>query len=57
MNVILGILCIVLGILIITFYEYFLDSKNKGVLSFKIRTAGIGSIIIGIGLIIKELFN
>lgn len=48
---ILGIILIFLGFLIIKYYE---ESNNKRGLSFKIRTAGIGLIIIGTGLILKE---
>ena len=53
LNIILGILLILLGILIIIYYEKYV--KNKGGLSFKIRIAGIGFIMIGIGLILDEL--
>ena len=51
LNIIFGVLLILLGVLIIWYYE---KSINKRGLSFKIRTAGIGLVIIGIGLILKE---
>jgi len=51
LNIIFGILLILLGFLIIWYYE---KSIKKEGLSFKIRTAGIGLVIIGIGLILRE---
>lgn len=54
---ILGVLLIVLGIALISYYNSLVKEKKQGGLSFKIRTAGICLIIIGIGLIIRELNN
>jgi len=51
LNIILGLLLILLGFFIIKYYE---ESVNKKGLSFKIKSAGVGLIIIGIGLILKE---
>lgn len=54
-NIVIGLLCIILGILLIGFYRNLVKQKKQGGLSFKIQTAGIGLIIIGIGLIIREI--
>ena len=51
----IGLLIIVLGVLLIKFY-YDLKPNEKGGLTFKLQTAGIGCLIIGIGLILKEIF-
>ena len=53
MEIIVGFACIGLGILLISFYQDLLKNKKQGGLSFKLRTGGIGLIIIGIGLIIR----
>ena len=50
-NIVLGVLAIVFGIVIIKYYE---NLKNKGGLSFKLRNAGIGLIMLGIALILRE---
>ncbi len=54
-TIVIGLLIIVLGVLLITFYHN-LKPNEKGGLTFKLRTAGIGCLIIGIGLILKEIF-
>lgn len=51
--IIIGVVFIVLGILIIGFYQDLVEEKKHSGLSFKLRTAGIGLIIIGAGLIIR----
>ena len=51
----LGILLVFLGILIISYY-YKLKKNEKGVFSFKLLSGGYGFIIIGVGLILRELF-
>ena len=53
--IVIGLLIIVLGVLLIKFY-YDLKPNEKGGLTFKLQTAGIGCLIIGIGLILKEIF-
>lgn len=53
MIIILGIACIIGGIWLILFYQN-LEKNERGGFSFKLRTAGIGMIIIGIGLIVKN---
>ena len=52
LNITLAFVCIISGIALIYFYE--VKIKNKGGLDYKLRTAGIGLIIIGIGLILRE---
>ncbi|MCF6295978.1 MAG: hypothetical protein L3J25_09860 [Flavobacteriaceae bacterium] len=51
LNIILGVLLIILGVYIVKFHE---ELQKKGGLSFKLRTSGLGLIIIGIALIIRE---
>jgi uncharacterized membrane protein len=55
-NLIIGILLIVLGILLISLYQDLKKENKTGTFSFKIQTGGIGLIMIGITLIIRELF-
>lgn len=51
--IVLGILCITAGILLIIIYnDLVMNSKTSG-LSFKLRTAGYGAIILGVALIIE----
>ncbi|WP_396187172.1 hypothetical protein [Flavobacterium sp.] len=50
---VIGALCIFIGIWLIFFYND-LAKEKRGGFSFKLRTAGIGLIIIGIGLIFKN---
>jgi hypothetical protein len=50
----LGVLIIIIGILILIYYKG-LKKNEKGGLTFKLIGAGIGFIIIGISLIIREL--
>ena len=50
-----GILLIVLGIWLINFYYHLVKQKKTSALSFKLRTAGIGLIMIGIALIFRKL--
>jgi len=52
-NFFIGVLLIVLGILLIIYYEDYI--KNKRGLVFKIKIGAIGLIMIGIALIIREL--
>ena len=54
-NLIIAILLIGLGFLLIKLYNDLKREKKTGALSFKIRTAGIGCILIGIALIIREI--
>lgn len=52
LNIVLGLLLIVLGFFVIKYYQE--ELSEQGGLTFKIRTASIGLIIIGLGLILKE---
>ena len=54
-NLILAILLIILGISILIYYSG-LKKKEKSGLSIKLIGGGIGFIMIGISLIIRELF-
>ena len=54
-DIILGILTIVSGILILKYY-FGLKKNEKGGLTFNLIGAGIGSILIGITLILREIF-
>ncbi|TVZ28094.1 hypothetical protein JM83_3192 [Gillisia sp. Hel_I_86] len=54
-NIILAIAFIILGSVLIIYYNG-LKKKEKGGLSFKLISGGIGFIIIGLGLIIREIF-
>lgn len=53
MIIVFGCLCICFGVGIMVFYQN-LKRSERGGFSFKLRTAGIGLIIIGIGLIVKS---
>ncbi|MCG2432124.1 hypothetical protein [Aequorivita xiaoshiensis] len=55
-NILIGILSIFAGIMLIKYYQKLKSENKTGGLSFKIQTGGIGAIIIGIGLILRELF-
>ncbi|MGC1632773.1 MAG: hypothetical protein WA749_11745 [Gelidibacter sp.] len=56
LNIIIGI-SIALGICLIVFYQKLKKEKKTGGLSFKLQTAGIGAVMIGMSLIIRELWN
>ena len=56
-NVIIGIVLIVSGYFINVFYDRMVRKHGSGGLSFKLRTGGIGFIIIGIYLILSELLS
>ena len=53
-NIILGILILIIGVSIIVYYRK-LKPNQKGTLSVNLLVAGIGSLILGIGLIMREL--
>jgi uncharacterized membrane protein len=55
-NIIVGLLLITLGIFLIVFYRRLKTENKRGGLSFKLQTAGIGVLIIGLGLIIREFW-
>lgn len=56
MNLVIGMLLIVLGVVLVVYYQKIQDNYGKGGLSFKLRTGGIGFVMIGIYLIIDELY-
>jgi hypothetical protein len=53
-NIIIGALLIILGIALISYYRK-LKKTERGILSINLLVAGIGCLIIAIGLIIREL--
>ena len=55
-NILIGISLISVGVLLIIYYHKLKSQNKTGGLSFKIQTTGIGAIIIGIGLILREIF-
>ena len=56
-NISIGILSIILGVSLIVFHEKLKEESKTGGLSFKLLTAGIGTLMIGISLIITDLWN
>jgi|GEM_PF-2818607 len=55
LNIALAFLCIISGVALIYFYEVKIkDEESKGSWDFKIRTGGIGLVMIGIALILRE---
>ena len=52
-DIILGLISIILGILIIDYYQKLIKIKKRCLFYLKFQTAGIILIIIGIGLIVK----
>lgn len=55
-NIALGLLSNILGVLLIKYYFSLIKIKKHGGLSIGLIGAGIGAIIIGISLIVRELF-
>ena len=53
---ILGICLIVSGVFLINYFRKLKKENKTGGLSFKLQTAGIGLVIIGIALIIRVIF-
>jgi uncharacterized membrane protein len=53
-NILIGFLLIILGIFLINYYQKLIRKNKAGGLSFKIQTSGIGFIMIGLALIIRE---
>ncbi len=52
-NFLIGLLCVILGILIIIIYSS--ENKKRSLFSINFQTAGIILIIIGIGLIVRAI--
>ncbi|WP_340067107.1 hypothetical protein [Ascidiimonas aurantiaca] len=55
LNTVIGFLLLLVGIALVVGYERFKSKHGSGGLSFKLRSGGIGFIIIGFYLIAKEL--
>ena len=56
LNIVLGTSCIVFGIGLINYYQNLVKQNKHAGLSYGFRNAGIGLVIIGIGLIFRS-FN
>ena len=54
-NILIGILCIILGILIITLYSIKKKEENRKIIYLNFQTAGLILIILGVGLIVREI--
>ena len=52
-EIILGIIFIFVGVNLIVFYNNLIKNKKQGGLSYKLRIAGFGLIMIGVSLIIR----
>lgn len=55
-NVVIGLLLILLGVLLVKYYLSLIKKKEHGGLSINLIGAGVIFIIIGISLIVRELF-
>ena len=53
LNVIIGFFLILIGIWLVDYYE---KLEKKGGLTFKLRTAGLGCLIIGVSIIFREFY-
>ena len=56
-NIFIGLLCIVIGILIIILYNKKKKEQNRSLFFIKFQTAGLILIMIGVGLIVREIRN
>ena len=54
-NIVIGLFCIILGILIIMLYNIEIKEKKRRLFFIKFQTAGLILIMIGVGLIIREI--
>jgi uncharacterized membrane protein len=54
-NIVLGLFCIILGILIIMLYNIKKKEKKQGLYFSRLQNAGILLIMMGVGLIIREI--
>lgn len=55
-NIIIAVLCNILGVFLIKYYLLLVKGKKHGGLIINLLGAGIGAIIIGVSLIIREVF-
>ena len=53
-NILIGLLCIILGILVVMLYRKLVKEKKRGLYFSRLQNAGLILIIIGIGLIVRE---
>lgn len=56
-KLVIGILLIIIGFSLINYYNSLRKRKKEGGLSFKLQTAGIGAIIIGLGIILTAFIR
>ena len=54
-NILIGSLCIILGVLIIMLYNIEKKEKKRSLFFIKFQTAGLILIMIGVALIIREI--
>lgn len=54
-NILIGLLCIILGLLIIILYSIKKKVTKRSLFFIKFQTAGLILIMIGVGLIIREI--
>jgi hypothetical protein len=54
-NILIGLLCFILGILIIVFYNIEKKAKKQGLYFSRFKNAGIILIMLGVTLIIREI--
>lgn len=54
-NVLIGILLILVGILLIKYYIYLIKINKHDGLSISLMGAGVGSIMMGASLVIREI--
>lgn len=52
-NIILGLISIIIGVLIIDYFQKLINKEKQSLFYLKFQTAGIILIVIGIGLLIK----
>ena len=53
LQIVISVILLLLGIYLILFYDQLKRRKKTGAFSFKLQSAGIGLIIIAIGIIIR----
>ena len=54
-NILIGLLCIIIGILIIVLYNIEKKEKKRGLYFSRLQNAGILLIMLGVALIIREI--
>jgi hypothetical protein len=56
-NIVIGLFCIILGILIIMLYNIEIKEKKQGLYFSRLQSAGLILIMMGVGLIIREIIK